>query len=105
MVYRFRPHPTDHRKSLFEVLFMRPVGADGVRPEPASVITLRNDQSFAEAEGIDPGFAKILDQDTDNLIMQQQGLAASKKRGITLGNYQEIRIRHFEQAVDKYTAR
>ncbi len=105
MVYRFRPHATDHRKSLFEVLFMRPVGADGVRPEPASVITLRNDQSFAEAEGIDPGFARILDQDTQNLIMQQQGLAASRKRGITLGNYQEIRIRHFEQAVDKYTTR
>ena len=105
MVYRFRPHPTDHRKSLFEVLFLRPVGADGVRPEPASLITLRDDQSFAEAPGIDPGFAKILDQDTENLTLQQRGLEASKKRGLTLGNYQEVRIRHFEQAVDRYTRR
>jgi len=46
-----------------------------------------------------------LDQDTENLTLQQRGLEASKKRGLTLGNYQEVRIRHFEQAVDRYTRR
>ena len=46
----------------------------------------------------------ILDQDTDNLFLQQEGLEASAKRGLTLGNYQEIRIRHFERAVEKYLA-
>ena len=51
-----------------------------------------------------PGFGAILDQDTDNLFLQQEGLEASAKPGITLGNYQEIRIRHFEKAVDKYMA-
>jgi cytosine/adenosine deaminase-related metal-dependent hydrolase len=29
---------------------------------------------------------------------------ASAKHGLTLGNYQEIRVRHFEKAVDKYLA-
>lgn len=53
---------------------------------------------------MDPGFGKILDQDTDNLHAQQQGLETSVKGGITLGNYQEIRIRHFEAAIDKYVA-
>ena len=28
----------------------------------------------------------------------------SVKPGITLGNYQEIRIRHFERAIDRYVA-
>lgn len=104
MVYRFRPDPRDHRKSIYEVLFLRPVPKDGKRPMPAEPIFLADHQSFKEAEGMDPGFGAILDQDTDNLILQQEGLEASAKQGITLGNYQEIRVRHFERAVDRYVA-
>lgn len=102
MVYRFRPDPKDHRKSIYEVLFLRPVPKDGKRPFPAEPIRLADDQSFTEAEGMPEGFGVILDQDTENLILQQEGLEASAKRGLTLGNYQEIRIRHFEHAVEKY---
>jgi nitrite reductase/ring-hydroxylating ferredoxin subunit len=104
MVYRFRPDPKDHRWCLYEVLFLRPVPKDGKRPDPAEPTMLGDHQSFCEAEGMDPGFGAILDQDTDNLFLQQEGLAASAKRGLTLGNYQEIRIRHFEKAVEKYMA-
>ena len=53
---------------------------------------------------MDPSFGGILDQDTDNLILQQGGLEASAKPGITLGNFQEVRIRHFQKAIDKYMA-
>ncbi len=102
MVYRFRPDPRDHRGSLYEVFFLRPVPKDGKRPYPAEPIQLEDHQSFTEAEGMPPGFGAILDQDTENLILQQQGLEASAKQGLTLANYQEIRIRHFERAVDKY---
>ena len=102
MVYRFRPDPRDHRWTLYEVLFLRPVPLDGKRPYPAEPVRLTDEQSFTEAEGMDPGFGAILDQDTDNLILQQEGIEASAKRGLTLGNYQEIRIRHFERAVDRY---
>ncbi len=104
MVYRFRPVADDHRKCLYEVFFLRPVPKDGNRPEPAECVMLEEHQSFKEAEGMDPGFGEILDQDTENLLLQQQGLEASAKPGITLGNYQEIRVRHFEQTVDKYVA-
>lgn len=102
MVYRFRPVNGDHRKCLYEVLFLRPVPKDGARPEPASEVRLEEHQSFTEAEGMDPGFGAILDQDTENLLLEQEGLEASAKKGLTLGNYQEIRIRHFELMVDKY---
>jgi phenylpropionate dioxygenase-like ring-hydroxylating dioxygenase large terminal subunit len=102
MVYRFRPVKGDHRKCLYEVLFLRPVPKDGTRPEPASEICLEEHQSFTEAEGMDLGFGAILDQDTENLLLEQEGLEASAKKGLTLGNYQEIRIRHFELMVDKY---
>jgi nitrite reductase/ring-hydroxylating ferredoxin subunit len=104
MVYRFRPDARDHRRCIYEVMFMKPVPAGEERPYPASVEILKDHQSFAEADGMDPGFGKILDQDTDNLYAQQEGLEASAKPGITLADYQEIRIRHFERAVDKYVA-
>ena len=105
MVYRFRPDPRDHRKCIYEVLFLRPVPVDGNRPMPAEPVHLADNQSFTEAEGMDPGFGAILDQDTDNLFLQQEGLEASAKKGLTLGNYQEIRVRHFESAVDRYVVR
>ncbi len=104
MAYRFRPDPRDHRKCLYEVMFLRPVPKDGKRPEPAEPIYLGDNQSFKEAAGMDPGFGAILDQDTDNLFLQQEGLEASAKHGLTLGNYQEVRVRHFEKALDKYLA-
>jgi nitrite reductase/ring-hydroxylating ferredoxin subunit len=104
MVYRFRPDPRDHRACTYEVLFMRPVPIGGERPEPAEPIHLADHQSFKEAAGMDPGFGAILDQDTNNLFLQQEGIEASAKRGLTLGNYQEIRIRHLEKAVERYLA-
>lgn len=103
MVYRFRPDANDHRRTIYEVMFMRPKPANG-KYETAPVQILRDEQSFAEADGMDPGFGKILDQDTGNLQAQQEGLEASAKTGITLANYQEIRVRHFEQTIDKYMA-
>ncbi|GAB3115141.1 aromatic ring-hydroxylating dioxygenase subunit alpha [Aestuariicella hydrocarbonica] len=104
MVYRFRPDPKDHRMTIYEVFFLRPVPKDGERPDPAEPVYLDEVQSFTEAEGMDPGFGAILDQDTENLILQQQGIEASAKPGLTLGNYQEIRVRHFEMTVDKYVS-
>ena len=43
----------------------------------------------------------VYDQDTGNLQLQQQGLKATRK-GITLGNYQESRIRRFHLTLDEY---
>ena len=103
MIYRFRPDARDHRRTIYEVMFMRPKPRNG-NYETAEVQILKDDQSFADAEGMDPGFGRILDQDTDNLFAQQEGLEASAKPGISLANYQEIRVRHFENTVDKYMA-
>jgi nitrite reductase/ring-hydroxylating ferredoxin subunit len=104
MIYRFRPDARDHRRTIFEVMFMRPRPRNGPTPDTAAVEILADHQSFAEAKGMDPGFGHILDQDTDNLYAQQEGLEASAKGGLTLATYQEIRVRHFEQAIDKYMA-
>ena len=104
MAYRFRPNPKDHRETQFEVFFLRPAPKDGARPEPAEPEYLTKDQSFTESTTMDKGFGHIMDQDTENLFAQQEGIEASAKRGLTLGNYQEIRIRNFERTIDKYMA-
>jgi nitrite reductase/ring-hydroxylating ferredoxin subunit len=102
MVYRFRPNPKDHTKSIFDLLFLRPVPQGESRPEPAEPVTISVGQSYSVVPGMDPAFGAVMDQDTENVGLQQEGVAASFKKGATLGNYQEIRIRHFERAVEQY---
>jgi hypothetical protein len=46
--------------------------------------------------------AQVLDQDTTNLAAQTRGFKSSKKRGQTLGNYQEVRARHLQDLVRRY---
>jgi hypothetical protein len=102
MIYRFRPNPKDHTQCVFDLLFLRPVPQGEPRPAPAEPVTISIGQSYGVVPGMDPAFGAVLDQDTDNVGLQQEGVAASFKRGATLGNYQEIRIRQFERAIDRY---
>jgi hypothetical protein len=104
MVYRFLPDRFDHRKSTMEVLFLKPKPTDGSAYETAEMEVLRDEQSFCEAEGMNAGFGGILDQDTGNLMLQQEGLEAASKKTLTLGNYQEVRIRHCARSSDRYMA-
>ena len=52
--------------------------------------------------GINVGLGGVYDQDTVNLESQQRGFKTSKKGAQTLGNYQEVRIRHFHQMINNY---
>lgn len=105
MVYRFRPLKDDPERCLFEILFLRPLPDHGVPPDPPEMVLVGEDASYSVVPGLDPVLARVYDQDTANLRAQQQGFRASKKPGQTLGNYQEVRIRHFERTVDRYLAR
>ena len=68
---------------------------------------IQNEQARAEVlaalEAVD--LVVVFDQDTDNVSLQQEGMAASKKRTETLGNYQEIRLRQFNQTLAKYMSK
>lgn len=102
MVYRFRPIGLDPNRTLFEILFLRPVPDNGEPPEPAEPHRISEHESYSSVPGMDAAFGAVYDQDTDNLRAQQQGFRASRKGSETLGNYQEIRIRHFNRTIDKY---
>lgn len=109
MVYRFRPLGGRPDRTLFEILFLRPVPANGERPPPAALFRVKEEESYKIVPGMDPVLGAVYDQDTANLAAQQQGfsnaLKCGRKTALTLGNYQEVRLRHFHQTLDRYLAR
>ena len=105
MIYRFRPVGTSPHRTQFELIFLRPVSANGDHPPPAVPYRMRPDELFSTVPGMDPTFGHVFDQDTGNLRQQHEGMIAAAKRGETLGNYQEVRIRQLHRTLDKYLAR
>jgi hypothetical protein len=102
MAYRFRPLGEDPNRSLFEIMFLRPAPAEGPWPDPTQPFRLKEEDSFTTVPGLDPVLGEVYDQDTGNLRAQQEGFRAARKRGETLLNYQEVRIRHLHLAVQRY---
>ena len=101
MAYRFRPNGDDVDSSLFDLLVLEPLPEGAAHPEPPEPIKLGVAQSYTEAEALG-WLAPVYDEDTGNLALQQQGLKASRKPGITLGNYQEARIRRVHLTLDEF---
>ena len=102
LCYRFRPDGPDPDRSLYEVLFLRPAPRSGAPPHPAEPVDLDVEDSYPPVPGMPAGLGQVLDQDTVNLAAQTRGFKASKKRGQTLGNYQEVRARHLQAMVRRY---
>ena len=102
MIYRFRPIGMDPGRTLFDLLFLQPLKPGQARPDAPAPHRLTPGESYASAPGMSEGLGFVYDQDTDNLAMQYKGFQASRKRGQTLGNYQEARTRRVHMTLDKY---
>jgi phenylpropionate dioxygenase-like ring-hydroxylating dioxygenase large terminal subunit len=90
IVYRFRPNGDDHRSCIMECIFMAPYS--GEKPPPAPVHWLEDHEVFSDAQELGM-LGKVFDQDLFNMAKVQLGLETTHKPGITLGNYQESKIR------------
>jgi phenylpropionate dioxygenase-like ring-hydroxylating dioxygenase large terminal subunit len=101
LVYRWRPNGDDPESCIMDVYRLVPFPAGTERPAPARHTHLGVDQPWSDAPGMG-GLADIFAQDMANLPRVQRGLHTSGKPGVTLGNYQEIRIRHIHLALDRY---
>jgi phenylpropionate dioxygenase-like ring-hydroxylating dioxygenase large terminal subunit len=100
IVYRWRPWP-DQDHTLMEVRILnrlRPGQKLSASPE---MILIPEDGKWADALG---ALGSVLDQDMANLPHVQLGMKNSKRGVSQLGNYQEIRVRHFQRTLDKYLA-
>lgn len=102
LVQLFRPDGHDPDKALFDQMVLRPKPKDGGDFEVGAVVEISEEQLFADVPGLDPFLATVLDQDTDIMRWQREGMYASHKGAQTLGTYQEARIRHMHTTLDKY---
>jgi nitrite reductase/ring-hydroxylating ferredoxin subunit len=98
--YRFLPNGNDPNTSILDVMMLVPF-PEGERPPPAPVQVLGFDDPWSNVAELGR-LAVIFEQDMANLEPVQRGLRASVKPGVTLGNYQESRIRHFHQTLEQY---
>jgi phenylpropionate dioxygenase-like ring-hydroxylating dioxygenase large terminal subunit len=104
MAYRFRPDGDDVNSTVFDLLFLRPVPANGRRPPPAEPFDLDVDDSYSLVPGISQSMADVYDQDTGNLAAQTRGIRASHTTTQNLGVYQESRIRQMHATLAAYLA-
>ena len=102
LTYRMKPYGDNHEMCTMEIIVLMryPDGAE--RPADCQVQRLDKDQLFSEAEGLEGGLGRVFDQDFSNLKMVQKGLKNLRSGEVVLANYQEVRIRHFHQTLDKY---
>jgi hypothetical protein len=93
----------DPTRALFDLLLLAPL-PKGVRPPPYDAVRIRVEDSYKSVPGVDPALGEIFDQDTGNMGWMQEGMGTSRKKAATLANYQESRIRHMHETLDKYLA-
>jgi phenylpropionate dioxygenase-like ring-hydroxylating dioxygenase large terminal subunit len=103
ITYRHRPNGDDENSAIMDIFILTRYPEGEEPPEDVTTTRLGIDQPFSDAaEVMGAGLARVFDQDGSNLPQVQKGLKASKKGTVTLANYQEVRIRHFHQTLDKY---
>jgi hypothetical protein len=99
IVYRFRPNGDDHRSTIMECIFLSPF--TGERPPPAPVHLLGPDETFTDAPELGM-LGKVFNQDLYNMPNVQRGLETTFKPGITLGDYQESKVRWLHQKLTEW---
>lgn len=106
MVYRFRPVARTVSgaidETIFDLYFLTPTPDGAAAPPAPETVYLGPDDRFVDAPGMNAKLGYIYDQDVENLRQQTRGIRSSRKPGQTLGNYQEIRIRHMRAALASY---
>jgi len=102
IVYRFRPNGDDHRTSIMECLYLSPFKGD--RPPPAEVHWLDFDEDWMEADELG-SLSRVFDQDSFNMPRVMAGLLSAGRPGLTVGRYQESKLRQFYNLLDEYFAR
>jgi len=103
LIYQFLPFGDDPNHSLMSVRLTAPLPGGGApRPPSAPIVELDFDEPFSSKPEIGL-LSLIFDQDMSNLPRIQAGVrsAAPAHAEATLGRYQEQRIQHLHEVLDK----
>ena len=101
-IHQVRPLGDDPHRCLFDIYVLAPVPKDQPRPEPPTMVQITEADSYQDVPGMSEASGTVLDQDTQILRWQHEGMRASHKGAETLSGYQESRIRHLHNTLDKY---
>lgn len=99
--YRFRPDGNNPEQCIHEVMFMLPAPKGQKRPPAAPIQWLGLDDDYMQAPQLG-SLAKVFNQDQLNLRQVQLGLRSVPEGRTTLATYQETKIRHFHETLDKW---
>lgn len=99
--YRFRPYGNDPDMCIMDVMMLSPFNKAEGRPPVPAIHWLGPDDEWTDAPELGM-LAKVFVQDTFNIPRVQRGLHAMVKPGVTLANYQEVRIRHYHRELDRW---
>ena len=102
ITYRFRPNGDDHTTALMEIMVLEQLPTGAERPKDTPVRRLGEDELFSQAPELGESLGTIFDQDLFNMPMIQKGMHNLTSGELVLANYHEVRIRHFNQTIDKY---
>jgi phenylpropionate dioxygenase-like ring-hydroxylating dioxygenase large terminal subunit len=102
VTYRFLPWDDRPDMCTMEIMLMMRYPESQQRPRDAAVIFVPADQALRDTPGIEPGLARVFDQDFSNLPHVHKGLRSLQSGTVQLANYQEIRIRHFHRTLERY---
>ncbi len=101
LCYRFRPNGDDPESAIYEIWMLFPKSDDGTHPEAMRDHRLGPDEPWSSVQELG-AYGPVIDQDTPNFPRIQKGMKASRKKAISLANYQESRIRAFHQTLERY---
>lgn len=104
LIQTFRPLGHDQDRALFDQMVLKPKPVDGSDWDVAEPVRISEDESYATVPGFDPFLASVLDQDTQIMRWQREGMYASHSGGQNLARYQEARIRRVHETLDTYIA-
>ncbi|WP_448586799.1 aromatic ring-hydroxylating oxygenase subunit alpha [Thermaurantiacus sp.] len=102
LCYRWLPGDTPDWCTM-EIRMLYPTPKGQPRPRSVEKTVIPDDQPFSwAADKMGVALANVFDQDLANLPHVQTGMKALRDGRIELGAYQESRIRHFHETLQKY---
>lgn len=99
--YRFRPNGDNHEECIMECMYLAPIPEHGEYTPVSEIHWLGVDDDWTEAPELGM-LAKIFNQDLRNLPYVYQGMKATAREHVRLGDYNELKLRHFHELYDQW---
>ena len=98
--YRFRPNGDNHEECIMECMYLAPIPEDGNFEPVREIHWLEPDEDWTNAPELGM-LTKIFNQDLRNLPFVYQGMKATARKHLRVGDYNELKLRHFHQLYEQ----